>query len=74
MRVREFRDSDTNPQIRRMLCAEGYDLQAWSDRQLAAIGHTARAVLSGERVFVSETMRPLVNTVVEKTRAAKNDG
>ena len=62
MRIRDFKPSDTEQQVRRMLHAEGFDLQEWSDRQLASIVFTAKAVLAGERVFVSETMRPLVNS------------
>lgn len=59
--------TDLHPRTRRTLSQAGFDLREWNDRQLKSVEYTATAVASGERVFVSSEMAPLVDTLVQES-------
>lgn len=60
-----------DPSTRRLLSQTGHDIAGWSDQQLAAVEYTARALQEGERVFVPESMAPLVDELVSSRPSAR---
>lgn len=57
------------PDIRSTLRRKGHDLAGWEDNQLAPIEFSARAIRSGEPIFVSDALRSMVEDVLAAMRA-----
>lgn len=65
---RDYSALRPNPAIRSLLTAAGHDMGQWSDRHLVAIQLTAAQLAAGERVFVSASQAPLIETLLQQNR------
>jgi len=64
-------DRLADPTTRLLLRAAGYDVQDWDDTELATLACTARALRSGDRVFVPQAMEQLVSVLVRDNAQSK---
>lgn len=56
--------------LRRELEKGGFDVSDWSDRDLMSIQNAAEAIARGRRLFVSSTMRPMVDRALRLYKKA----
>jgi hypothetical protein len=59
-------------QLRSTLERGGFDVSGWSDRDLMSVQNAAKGIAAGRRLFVSSTMRPMVDRALRLfTKAGK---
>ncbi len=62
-KVLDFEDSEVLTECRSTLTRAGHDVRDWNHRHLMSVFYTAKALESGERVFVSNAMLPFVESL-----------